>query len=78
MNGLTLAYLGDAYYELEVRKHLINKGFTKVKVLHNEAIKYTTGQAQAQIYETLLESDFLTEEEITIFKRGRIYISCGS
>lgn len=77
MNGLTLAYLGDAYYELEVRKYLINKGFTKVKVLHNEAIKYTSGQAQAHIYETLLENDFLTEEEITIFKRGRNNSSSG-
>ena len=77
MNGLTLAYLGDAYYELEIRKYLVAKGFTKVKVLHNQAIKYTSGHAQAMIIESMFELEFLSEEEIAIFKRGRNNSSSG-
>lgn len=29
LNGANLAYIGDAYYELKVRKYLIDQGYTK-------------------------------------------------
>ena len=34
LNGLSLAYIGDAVYEIYVRKHMINLGYTKVNALH--------------------------------------------
>lgn len=69
-NGLTLAYMGDAYYELKVREHLLEKGFIKVNDLHQNAIKYTSAvnQAKAAMY---LFDNFYNEQEINIFKRGR-------
>jgi ribonuclease-3 family protein len=69
-NGLTLAYIGDAYYELLVRKYLIDKNITKVKNLHEGAIKYTSSVNQAKAARVLVE-EFYTEEEISIYKRGR-------
>lgn len=77
MNGLALAYLGDAYYELEIRKHLINKGYTNVNILHNKAVKYTSSNAQYLIINTLIDEKIITEEEIKIFKRGRNQSSSG-
>lgn len=77
MNGLTLAYLGDAYYELEIRKHLIKKGYTKVKELHNFAVKFTSGTAQAFIIDKMIELNYLTLDEVTNFKRGRNNSSSG-
>lgn len=77
MNGQTLAYIGDAFYELQIRQHLINKGYTKVKVLHNEAIKYTSGSAQASIINNMIENEYLSELEFKIFKRGRNHSSSG-
>ncbi len=71
MNGLTLAYLGDAYYELSIRRHLINKKMTKVDVLHKQAIRFTASVAQAKIIMFLLNKDLVSQEEITLFKRGR-------
>ncbi len=71
MNGLTLAYLGDSYYELSVRTHLINQKWTDVNDLHKLAIKFTSGTAQAQIMDYLLDDNLLFEEEIDLFKRGR-------
>lgn len=71
MNGLTLAYLGDAYYELFVRKHFINLGYTNVGILHKMASKCTSGVSQAFAMVNLLETNFLTEDEIDAFKRGR-------
>jgi len=77
LNGLTLAYIGDAYYELEIRRYLIDKGYNQVKFLHNKAIKYTSGLAQARIIEYLLKNECLNEEEINAFKRGRNNSSSG-
>ncbi len=69
-NGLTLAYIGDAYYELRVRKHLLDKQIVKVNNLHNEAILYTQAKSQADVAQYLVENH-LTENEIDIYKRGR-------
>ncbi len=69
-NGLSLAYIGDAYYELRIRMHLLAKGLTKVNDLHKQAITYTSAKGQTLAMEALLDFD-LTEEEEKIFKRGR-------
>lgn len=77
MNGLALAYLGDAYYELEIRKYLIKKGDTKVNKLHRKAIKYTSGLAQAKIIDYLITNNLINEEELSVYKRGRNNSSSG-
>lgn len=77
MNGLTLAYIGDGYYELKIRKHLIDLKLTDVNDLHKQAIKYTSGQAQSNIMDYLMTLQFLSEEEIDTYKRGRNASSKG-
>ena len=69
LNGTTLAYIGDAVYELMIREALIEQGFHKVENLHKEAIKYVSAKGQMAALDILY--DQLTEEEITYFKRGR-------
>ncbi|MFK5883629.1 MAG: ribonuclease III domain-containing protein [Candidatus Izemoplasma sp.] len=69
LNGTTLAYIGDAIYEVFVRDYFIKKGLTKVDDLHKSAIKYTSAVGQKAAYD-LIASD-LTEFEVSIFKRGR-------
>ena len=71
LSGLTLAYIGDGYYELMIRMLLVDKGLTKVNDLHKHAIKYTSGEAQKRIIEYFINNNLLTEEEIMVFKRGR-------
>lgn len=68
-SGLTLAYLGDAVYELILRDYFIKQGFTKVDDLHQKVVAYTNAEGQASAYHTISEQ--LTEEELSIFKRGR-------
>lgn len=71
-NGESLAYLGDAIYEFEIRKYLLNtSGLTDVNSLHKEAVKFTSGEAQAKIMIHFLENNILSEEELTYYKRGR-------
>ncbi len=68
-NGLTLAYIGDAAYELIVRDYLLSKGLTKVDHLHKDAIKYTSAIGQVRAFDVI--ETLLTEEEYAIFKKGR-------
>ena len=41
-NGLCLAYIGDAIYEIYVRKHALAMGLTKVNDLHRMVTGYTS------------------------------------
>lgn len=68
-NGLTLAYIGDAVYELLIREYLISTGLTKVDHLHKEAIKYTSAIGQAKAFDVI--ENCLTDKEISYFKKGR-------
>lgn len=71
LNGLTLAYIGDSYYELCIRKHVLDKNYTKVQDLHRLTIKYVSAKAQSKIIRRLMDEGFLTETERNIVKRGR-------
>ncbi|HWQ73520.1 MAG TPA: ribonuclease III domain-containing protein [Desulfitobacteriaceae bacterium] len=69
INALTLAYLGDAVYELWVRTHLLSLGYEKVGELHQAAIGYVQAGSQAQILHRLLPE--LNELEKEVVLRGR-------
>ena len=73
INIVTLAYLGDAVYEIYIRETLIKKGLAKVEDLQKSAITYVSAKGQANILTNLLDNNILTEEEIEIVKRGRNY-----
>lgn len=69
LNGANLAYIGDAYYELMVRKHLLEKGYTKNSELKKRSITLVSASAHEKIY--MMIKDELTEDENQIFHRGR-------
>lgn len=71
LNGLALAYMGDAVYEQAIRKHLIYTGKTKPNRLHVSATSYVSARAQAYLVEKMMEQCVLTEEEMDYYKRGR-------
>ena len=69
LSPLTLAFLGDAVFELHVRERLAEKGSAPVGALHRRAVNVVCAKAQSVAAELLLP--LLTEEELTIYKRGR-------
>ena len=71
INGIALAFEGDAVYSMYIRRHLIFQGFTKPNQLHREATKYVSAKAQAYLISLMLEEGILTEKEEDIYKRGR-------
>ncbi|MFW6319404.1 MAG: Mini-ribonuclease 3 [Bacillota bacterium] len=68
-NGQTLAYIGDAVYELFIRKTLIEQGTTQVGKLHLKAVAFTSAEGQKKALEII--DGMLTKEEKNIVKRGR-------
>ena len=66
---LTLAYIGDAIYDLLIRTLLVEKGNTQVNKLHKRASSLVKAEKQSQMIE-ILELHFTKEEE-QIYKRGR-------
>ncbi|MGC4378162.1 Mini-ribonuclease 3 [Fictibacillus sp. Mic-4] len=71
LNGVTLAYMGDAVLESFVRHHLIHAGQVKPNKLHQLATNYVSAKAQAKVVTQLLAENYFTEEEAGIIMRGR-------
>ena len=66
---LTLAYIGDAAYELVIRSLVVEQGNAPVNKLHKRSSRLVKAQAQAEAAVKLL--DVFTEEELAVYKRGR-------
>ena len=69
MSGLSLAFVGDAVYELLVRQYVLSQGEARVQDLHRETVALVNAAFQAKAAEAL--ADRLTEEELSYYKRGR-------
>lgn len=67
--ALTLAYIGDGYYELVVRNYLLKQGLRRVDDLHKRAIELVCAATQAQLAHRLQPG--LNEAEQTVLRRGR-------
>ena len=66
---LTLAYIGDAIFELVIRTVLVERKNTQPEKLHKAATNIVKAETQARMIEALQES--LTPEELSAYKRGR-------
>lgn len=66
---LTLAYIGDAIYDLIIRTVIVGRANKSPNNLHKTVIKYVNARTQAQMIEVLEEE--LTPEEEAVYHRGR-------
>lgn len=64
-----LAYLGDAAFELWVRKTLFTCGVATTSSFNTEALLFVTAKAQSAALTNI--EPLLTEEESDAYKRGR-------
>lgn len=68
-NTTVLAYIGDAVFELHVRKHVLESGQMNADRLHQAAVAFVRAQAQANALKSML--DGLSEIELALVKRAR-------
>ena len=66
---LTLAYIGDAVYDLVIRTIVVERANRAANELHKRTVKYVQAAVQAAMIEAL--ADELTEDEEAVYKRGR-------
>lgn len=71
LNGIALAYLGDAVYEVYVREHLLARGLVRPNQLQRAATNFVSAKAQAALISGMEEQTLLSDEEWDYFKRGR-------
>ncbi len=65
----TLAFIGDAVYNVYIRSYLAANSSAKTGKLHKDSIKYVSARGQASTMDKIYS--ILTSEEIEIYKRGR-------
>lgn len=68
-NSLSLAYIGDAAYEILVREHILKSGITVNGHMHLAAKRLVSAKAQNALLEKLLPH--LSEDEAGVVRRGR-------
>ena len=66
---LTLAYIGDAVYEVLVRSAVLYEGNAPVNKLNKKSRRLVNAAAQSEMYKRL--ESIVTEEELAVMKRGR-------
>jgi len=69
LSPLTLAYIGDAVYEMIIRTIVVGRANRAANELHKRTVKYVNAGVQAALIEAVMEE--LTEEEEAVYKRGR-------
>lgn len=65
----TLAFIGDAVYNVYVRCYLASNSTEKTGMLHKKSINFVSAKAQSKLVDML--QNILSEEEIAVYKRGR-------
>ena len=65
----TLAFIGDAVYNVYIRSYLAAQNNRKTGLLHRDSIKYVSAKGQSSTIDKIM--DILSEEEIDVYKRGR-------
>lgn len=70
-NTSTLAYLGDAVFEVIIREKIVTEKPGDVDRAHHTAVRYVSAAGQARAAKAMIAEGFLTEEEERIYKRAR-------
>lgn len=69
ISPLNLAFVGDGIFDLMIRAILVERANRPANELHKKKSAIVKAASQARLGEVLEE--VLTEEEVTIYKRGR-------
>lgn len=71
LNTNTLAYLGDAVFEVIVREKIVREKPGDSNRSHHTAVRYVSSAGQAKAAKTMIAEGFLTDDELAVYKRAR-------
>lgn len=67
---LVLAFIGDASYNLYIKRKIIDS-YIKVNDLQKQTAIYCSARFQAKLAKHLIENNMISESELLIFKQAR-------
>lgn len=68
----SLAWVGDAVFELHIRTRLAGRNRSGSGALHREATRFVSARGQARLMEGLLEASYpLEADELNLLRRAR-------
>lgn len=71
VNVQILALIGDAVFSLYIREELLKLGINNPKKLQQKSVEYVSAKGQVKILNRLINTNFLSDDELDIVKRGR-------
>ena len=71
LNTNTLAYLGDAVFEVIVREKIVREKPGDSNRSHHTAVRYVSSAGQAKAAKTMIAEGFLSDDELAVYKRAR-------
>ena len=66
-----LAFIGDAVYTLYVRDYMLARSDRPVGTLHTEASRFVNARAQAAVFDAIVGSGELTDDEADVARRAK-------
>lgn len=75
MSANSLSFIGDAVFTLRVREFFISNKYQSSKSLQKLCNGYNCAKGQTKVFNRLNESNFFTQDELDVYKRGRNHIS---
>lgn len=66
-----LAYMGDAVYEVYIRKYVLEHFRAKINEVNRKVIDFVRADGQAKAAKFMLSEGFLSETEESLYKRAR-------
>lgn len=71
ISPLLLAYIGDSLYDLAVREYMVMHFPGSVNAVNHRKTGFVCAHAQSEIMGYLIGQSLLTEEELSVYRRGR-------
>ena len=68
---LILAYIGDCLYDLAVREYVVSNVPGVVNAVNQKKTTFVCAHAQSEIMGYLIGQGVLTDEEMSVYRRGR-------
>lgn len=68
---LILAYIGDCLYDLAVREYMVSNFPGVVNAVNQKKTTFVCAHAQSEIMGYLIGQGVLTDEEMSVYRRGR-------
>ena len=71
----SLSFIGDAVFTLRVREYFVAHNYQSSKSLQKLCNSYNSAAGQTKIFSRLKDSNFFSEAELDVYRRGRNHIT---